>query len=648
VDFHLRQERDIMADSSHIIVGTAGHVDHGKTELTAVLTGINTDRLPEEKKRGMTIVPGFVPLTLPNGLRLGLIDVPGHERFVKNMLAGVAGIDMVMLVIAADEGVMPQTVEHLHILHLLGISKGVAVITKADLVDEEWLELIKEQVTDLLAKTSLAGAPIVVTSAYTGQGLDELKQELMRLAATVEVKPLSGHARLPIDRVFSKTGFGTVVTGTLWSGSLREGQKVELWPAGREARIRSLQVHNEKVEQAMAGQRTAVNLSGVEAVLAPRGGWLAEPGLLRESHRLDIELRLLDTAKALSQRSRLRVHHGTTEALARVNFLDREELLPGASCFAQLELESPLPPLAGDKLVLRSYSPMHTLGGATVLDPRPARHKRYHPEVIAALTARTQGSGSDLLAATLAREAKPLALAAAAAAAQTPGEEIAPRLAELTEAGRLLRLVIDGEQQWLAAEVAASKLVTLAKLLAEYHEKYPLRAGYPLAELRGKLFAGFTVKQLNALLEQWQSEVKLVAQGALLALADFKPQPSDKQQEQLTSLTRAYGEQLFGPPVWEELTAELRIPAPEAAELLQYLLEQGRLIRGGEFYFSSAAPAEAWKRLKAAETEAGFAAGDIRELLATNRKYTLSLLEYMDGHKLTLRKGERRFCGKGE
>ena len=636
-----------LADNTHIIVGTAGHVDHGKTELTAVLTGINTDRLPEEKKRGMTIVPGFVPLALPGGLRLGLIDVPGHERFIKNMLAGVAGIDMVMLVIAADEGVMPQTEEHLHILHLLGVTKGVAVITKADLVDEEWLELIHEQVTELLANTSLKDAPIIITSAYTGQGMEELKQALTRIAATVAAKPLSGHARLPIDRVFSKTGFGTVVTGTLWSGSLREGQKVELWPAGREARIRSLQVHNEKVAEAVAGQRTAVNLSGVEAALSPRGGWLAEPGLLRESHRLDIELRLLETVKPLGQRSRLRVHHGTSEALARVNLLDREELLPGMSCFAQLELETPLPPLNGDKLVLRSYSPMHTLGGATVLDPRPPRHKRYHPEVIAALTARIQGSGGDLLADILYREAKPLNLAAAAAAAQLPAAEIAIQLAELSADGRLMTLRVDAEEQWLSAELVEQKLARLRQWLADFHGSHPLRAGYPLPELRGKFFAGFTVKQMSALLELWREQIKLAGDGALLALADFTPRLSKPQQEQAEQLLRAYEERLFAPPAWGELTAGLRIAAKEAEELLQYLLEQGSLIKAGEFYFRGEAPREAWRRLKAEESEAGFAAGDIRELLGTNRKYTLALLEYMDGHKLTQRVGERRFCGKG-
>jgi selenocysteine-specific elongation factor len=634
-----------MTDTQHIIVGTAGHVDHGKTELTAVLTGINTDRLPEEKKRGMTIVPGFVPLLLPNGLRLGLIDVPGHEKFVKNMLAGVAGVDMVMLVIAADEGVMPQTVEHLHILHLLGIDKGVVVITKADLVDEEWLELIKEQVAELLAPTTLKDAPLVVTSAYTGFGMDQLRERLMDVAEKVKKKPLSGHARLPIDRVFSKIGFGTVITGTLWSGSLKEGQKVELWPSGRAARIRSLQVHNEKVAEALAGQRTAVNLSGVETIESPRGGWLAEPGLLRESHRLDVSVRLLATAKPLPQRARLRVHHGTSEALARVNLLDREELVPGGSCFCQLELENPLPPLTGDKLILRAYSPMITIGGATILDVSPPRHKRYHPEIIAALEARTQGNGADRLAEVLNREAKPLNLQAAAKAAQSPEKEVAPLLGDLNNTKRALVLNIDGETAWLSAEVAADIRFRLTDVLRKYHQKYPLRKGYPLAEVRPRFFFAFTQKQMNALLALWQNEKIVAVQGAALALSDFTPQPEEKEQALLDRVVQAYREALFSPPLWSALTESLQIKGDAANELLQYLLEQGKLIKAGEFYFHFAAPAEALQRMKTAETVDGFGVGDIRELLGSNRKYTLALLEYMDTRKLTLRVGDKRFYG---
>ncbi len=635
-----------MDKNQHIIVGTAGHVDHGKTELTAVLTGINTDRLPEEKKRGMTIVPGFVPLLLPNGLRLGLIDVPGHEKFVKNMLAGAAGMDMVMLVIAADEGVMPQTVEHLHILHLLGIDKGIAVITKADLVDEEWLEMIKEQVRELLAPTALKDAPIIVTSAYSGQGMDELKSCLMQLAETVDQKPLSGHVRLPIDRVFSKTGFGTVVTGTLWSGSLKEGQQVELWPAGREARIRSLQVHEQKVELSLAGQRTAVNLSGVEAEDAPRGGWLAEPGLLRESFRIDIELRLLPTAKILSQRARLRIHHGTAEVLGRANLLDREELLAGESCFAQLELESPLPTLIGDKMVLRSYSPMITIGGATVLDVAPVKHKRFRDEVLQALSNRQQGSGSDILAEIIKKEAKPLNLTAAAKAAQIPTQEMEQALEQLTTSGQVLLLPLEGEKVWLSTEVAARLLAALHQLLTEYHQKFRLRSGFALAELKNRYFEQFSMKQINALLQLWQEQGEIEFSSTLIKEAGFAPVLTEEEQKLAMEIVKQYRGDIFSPPEWDEVCAAMKIPAAQAGEMLQYLLGANLLIHAGDHYFASEAPQQAIDILQQAETEEGYALGEIRELLGTTRKYALSLIEYLDSNKLTMRVGDKRFCAK--
>ena len=434
----------------HIIVGTAGHVDHGKTELTARLTGVNTDRLPEEKKRGMTIELGFVPLDLDNGLRLGLIDVPGHERFVKNMLAGAAGMDMVMLIVAADEGVMPQTVEHMNIINLLGIDKGVVVITKKDLVDEEWLGLVQEQVEELIAPTSLKDAPIVACSSVTGEGIAELRKVLEQVASSVKPKTASGYARLPIDRVFSKAGFGTVVTGTLWMGKLHPGDTVQIWPLGREARIRSLQVHGQSVGEAVAGQRTAVNLSGVEQDEAPRGGWLAAPGLLRESYRLDVALRLLPDAKPLPQRCRIRVHHGTAEALARVSLLDREELQSGESCYCQLVLEEPLPPLRGDKLILRSYSPMYTIGGATVLDANPPRHKRYREDVLAEMEHKSSGDAGSALLDVLLQEKAPINLKTWAKDAQTPVQEVEPLVKQLLDAQRLFSLVIDGETFFLA------------------------------------------------------------------------------------------------------------------------------------------------------------------------------------------------------
>jgi selenocysteine-specific elongation factor len=347
-----------------IIIGTAGHVDHGKTVLTKRLTGVDTDRLKEEKKRGISIELGFAPLTLPSGIKVGLVDVPGHERFIKNMLAGIAGIDLVLLVIAADEGVMPQTREHLDIINLLEVKKGIVVVTKTDLVDAEWLELVKGEIEEVLKGTVLEHAPVVPVSALTGQGIPQLLEVIDRMALETPPKLITGKMRIPIDRVFTITGFGTVITGTLWSGRLKAGETVEILPRELTARVRNIQVHGEKVSEATAGQRVAVNLAGVETEEVFRGDVLAEPGLLTASHRIDVKLTLLKHINiALEQRVRVRIHHGTREVLGRVNLLDREELLPGENCFCQLVLETPLMALRGDHFVIRSYSPMLTKSG---------------------------------------------------------------------------------------------------------------------------------------------------------------------------------------------------------------------------------------------------------------------------------------------
>ncbi|MCL1906084.1 MAG: selenocysteine-specific translation elongation factor, partial [Clostridiales bacterium] len=566
----------------HIIVGTAGHVDHGKTQLTLGLTGVNTDRLPEEKKRGMTIELGFVPLQLKNGQRLGLIDVPGHERFVKTMLAGAAGMDMALLVVAADEGVMPQTREHLNILDMLGINKGVLVITKADLVEEDWLELIKEQTRELISGTALATAPLVAVSAHTGQGMEELLDILSLVAAEVAPKSRGGHPRLPIDRVFSKVGFGTVITGTLWQGTLCAGQAVEVWPGGRAARLRGLQVHGQQVEQALAGQRTAVNVSGLPVGALPRGGWLAAPKLLRESWRLDVELRLLKDAKALCQRCRLRLHHGTAEVLCRLQLLDREELAPGESCLCQLLLEKPLPPLRGDKLILRSYSPMMVVGGATVLDACPGRHKRYRAEVLYGMERSLSADTGSLLLGILEREGLLYNAAELAGESQLPQKEIEPLLRGLVAQGRLNAVIIDAEAYYAPPAKLAAWRGSLQKVLEDYHKEYPLRSGLPFATARSKYFPRLSQKQLAGLMEIWCGENVLRAEYGRLALADFVPQPRAEQLLLLDTITADYEAGLLNPPDWAEEMERHKVPAAERPEFLLWLTEQGLLIKVAE------------------------------------------------------------------
>ena len=628
---------------NHIIVGTAGHVDHGKTLLTLRLTGVDTDRLPEEKRRGMTIELGFVPLQLANGQRLGLIDVPGHERFVKTMLAGAAGMDMALLVVAADEGVMPQTKEHLNILHLLGIDKGVLVITKADLVEEDWLELIEEQVRELVSGTTLAKAPLATVSALTGQGIDELNNLLSQVAAQVPPKPSGGHPRLPIDRVFSKVGFGTVVTGTLWQGLLTVGQTVQVWPDGREARVRGLQVHGCQVEQALAGQRTAVNVSGLPVGALPRGGWLAAPKLLRERWRLDVELRLLKDAKPLSQRCRLRLHHGTAEVLCRLQLLDREELLPKERCLCQLLLEKPLPPLRGDKLILRSYSPMTVVGAATVLDANPARHKRYRAEVLLEMERHLRVDTGGILLNILEREGLLNNATALAQETQLPQGEIEPLLQGFEADGKLIALFIDGEAHYAHPAKFAEWRACLHKELIEYHRKFPLRSGLPLATARAQYFPLLSQKQLAALIERWSGEGFFSMQDGWLACADFAPLPSAEQQIWLKLIETDHAANLLNPPEWAEEMERLKIPEADQPELLLWMCEQGILIKVTEgLCFHAQAICEARDKLAPFKGAEGFTLAQARDAWASSRKYALPLLEYFDRQKITKRIGEKR------
>ena len=381
-----------------IVLGTAGHIDHGKTSLIKALTNIDTDRLKEEKERGITIELGFANLDFDDDIQLGIVDVPGHERFVKNMLAGVGGIDLVMLVIAADEGVMPQTREHLAICELLHVREGLVVLTKTDMVEPDWLDLVQADTAEFLQHTFLAGKPIVPVSAKTGEGLPALLDTLQATCKALTPRSTSGPARLPIDRVFTMRGFGAVITGTLFSGSLQLEDRVEVLPRRVTARIRGLQVHNQTVEQAHAGQRTAVNLQGLERAALQRGDVLVTPGRFPATYMLDTSLTLLaDAPRPLKHRARVRFHIGTSEIMGRVVLLDRDEVQPGEHVLAQLRLEAPAVAAPQDRYVLRSYSPMVTIGGGTILDALPAKHKRHRPQVLDQLATLRDGTATEVL-----------------------------------------------------------------------------------------------------------------------------------------------------------------------------------------------------------------------------------------------------------
>lgn len=637
----------------HIVIGTAGHVDHGKTLLTAALTGIDTDRLPEEKRRGMTIVPGYVALELPNGLKLGLVDVPGHEKFIKNMLAGVGGIDMALLVVAADEGVMPQTVEHLNILHLLGVRRGVVAITKCDMVeeDEEWLGMVHEQVRRLLSRTLLRDAPIVDVSAATGFHIEQLKDTLASVAETVKERPPVGFSRLPVDRCFAKKGFGTIVTGTLWAGAVNIGQRLEALPQGTELRVRGIQVHGQAVERALAGQRTALNLVGSGAESLAVGCWLAEKSLLRPSRRMDVKLDLLPDASELSQHARVHLFHGTAQVSARVRLLDRETLRPGMSCLCQLELEKELPPLRGDRLILRSWSPEVTIAGATVLDADAPRYKLSAPDTMRRIAAKDGRDDSLTILDLLDREAKPIGLAGLKNLAQMTEENAAAALEQLVEQKRAVRLKTD-PTLWLSAELYERWSMILHDTLRAYHKKYPLRRGCPIAELRTEVFGRIQTKHLSLLLLSYQSRGDIRVDGAVAALPDFFPCPDERQSNELARIAATYRKKMFVPPVWQELMASFHIVDEDAREYLPYLLDKGEIERIENDYFCIDAVSEAARLLNAGYDV--FTVSQARDVLGTTRKYALPLLGEMDRRGITAREGEGRHfrsaisCGEQE
>jgi len=632
----------------HIIIGTAGHVDHGKTVLVKALTGTDTDRLKEEKERGISIELGFAYLKLPGGLHAGIIDVPGHERFIKNMLAGVGGIDLVLLVIAADESVMPQTREHLEIIQLLQVDRGIVVLTKQDLVDQEWLDMVREEVDEFLQGTGLENAPVVAVSAVTGAGMGELVRIIDQLTAGVEKRKFPGPPRLPVDRVFTVTGFGTVATGTLLSGALNVGENLQIYPGERVSRVRTLQVHGLKVETAEAGQRVAVNLTGVDTESVNRGDVLAPPGSLRPSHRLDARLQLLDSApKELKHRARVRIYLGTAEILGRVILLDREELQPGNEAYVQLQLENPVAVAKSDHFVIRSYSPMRTVGGGLVVDPAPARHRRNRPEIIEALATAEKGTPAELAGQQLEIGDRLYTIAEVASGSGMDKETTAAALAELVELGQASLISSEGEQYYLAAGIMSRWQKTIRQALDEYHRKFPLREGYPREELRSRFFAKLNSKQFNMLLAYLEQEGQLSGTHQNISIKDFKPQPTPGQQEIINRLLESFTSPKFQPPAWDEAAIGAGIKG-DSQEYLNYLLARNVLVKIADgMYFHHNAVEQAISAIRehlAKQDELSL--GEMRDLLQTSRKYTLPLLEYMDRMKITRRVGDTRVAGR--
>ncbi len=627
----------------HVILGTAGHIDHGKTALVKALTGVDTDRLKEEKERGITIELGFTFLELPSGIRLGIIDVPGHEKFVKHMVAGAWGMDLVALVVAADEGVMPQTKEHLDICSLLKVKKGLVVLTKIDLVDRDLLELVKEEVKEIVKDTFLREAPILTVSSVTGEGISELKSVLDQLSNEVEERSAEGIVRLPIDRVFVIKGFGTVVTGTMVSGSLSVGEAVEILPSRVRGKVRNIQVYNKSVERAFAGQRTAVNLQGVETSAIDRGDVLVPPETFIPTRVLDAHFEYLANGlRPLKHRSKLRFHVGTNLTIASLYLLDREELVPGEKGFVQLRLDRPLLALPQDRFVLRDPSAVHTLGGGLVLDIRPPKHKRFSESLKQDLSIFKEGNWEEVLRLHIFRSgAEGMALGDLLNRVAIPPKEIHRLLKTMADHGDIL--VIDPEKMKVIDSRRYQCLKEMAQAqLKEFHQKFPMKSGLAKEELRTKLPAEMDVRLFHILLNGLiQSKMivmerdKLRLPGHQIALADQKG-----LMKRVEETIRDGGLQPLSPREAAEQWSE---DEKEIQAIHELLVHQGVLVKISGIYFHQVSIERLKEELiRYLKQHREITTPQFKEMTGASRKYAIPLIEYFDQVRLTLRLGDKR------
>jgi selenocysteine-specific elongation factor len=628
-----------------VIVGTAGHIDHGKSALVRALTGTDPDRLEEEKRRGITIDIGFANLDLaaPSGekIRLGFVDVPGHERFVRNMLAGIGGIDLVLLVVAADESVKPQTREHFDICRLLSVQRGVTVLTKSDLVDAETLEVVRMEVGEYLRESFLdpANSPIVAVSAKTGQGLDYLKRELVRLAADVPVKDTNAAFRLPIDRVFSMKGFGTVVTGTLISGSVRKDEELEVQPTGKQVRVRGVQVHGTSADKAIAGQRTALNLVGAETSELARGMVLTLPGMFRPATRVNVKLNLLPSPKALRDGAQVHLHVYTAETIAEVSLLGAKKLNPGQSMLARLKLDDPVMLLPGDRFVVRQFSPVITIGGGLVLDASEQARRTKAEERLAFLQALEASTEPEALV-TRVRRHGPTGLSIGEAGGEMglPRTRVDSIAADLVKQQKLLRF----------GDVLVSR-DTVIKLRADmkatvdvFHKANPLVAGISKEELREKLgvdpgvFRG--VEQLLVHDKQLESAGKLIhAAGRGVVLRD-------DEAESKRLIETAFASAGLKVPLLKDVLASLPVDNTRAQKIVTLLMRDRVLVKVGDDLVFHRDSLEALRKLVIAQKSKTPKMNVVtfKDLIGVTRKYAIPLLEYLDGERVTRRVGDDR------
>ena len=629
------------------VIGTAGHVDHGKSALVKALTGIDPDRLKEEKEREMTIDLGFAWFALPNGEKVGIVDVPGHKDFIDNMLAGVGGIDAALLVVAADEGVMPQTREHLAILDLLEVKAGLVALTKIDLVDDqEWLEMVEEEVRDCLKGTVLDGAPVVRVSAKTGEGLEKLAQELQKVLQHTSPRADLRRPRLSIDRVFTISGFGTVVTGTLIDGRLQVGQEVEILPQGLKARIRGLQSYKEKINEAKPGSRVAVNLSGVEKNQLSRGDVLTIPGWLLPTTLVDVHLRYLaDAPYPLAHNTQVKFFSGAAEVIARVRVLDREKVKPGEEAFVQLRLQEPVALVKGDGFIIRWPSPPVTVGGGRVIDPHPPRkHRRFRPEVIEHLRVLAQGTPEEVVLESLkTREpARFKELVIRSGLGEEEAIQVLEGLSARKEVFTLspkwpnLKAAMQKNAYFISASGWERILRRLEGLLEEYHQLYPLRKGMPREELKSRL--RMSTEVFNEAITRAVTEGKVVEEGALLRLPSHRIKFTPQQQRLVEELLAHFRENPYVTPSVAECERKL------GEEVFNALLDMGILVKvNPDVVFLADTYREMVRQVvERLEREGRIKVAQVRDMFRTSRKYALALMEHLDEEKITKRVGDER------
>ena len=628
-----------------IILGTAGHIDHGKTTLIKALTGTDTDRLKEEKLRGITIELGFASLDLPSGQHIGIVDVPGHEKFVKNMVAGATGIDIVVMVIAADEGVMPQTREHMEICTLLGVKYGFVVLTKIDLVDEEWLELAMEDVKDFIRGTFLEDTQVIPVSSKTGQGIDNFIDTLDKLSAKIPDRTSSGLFRLPVDRVFTMKGFGTVITGSLISGRIQVGDTIMIYPSTITSKIRGIQVHNQSVNEAEAGMRTAINFQGLEKVSVNRGDVLANPGALTAGYMVDISVNFLSSnPKPAKNRMLVRLHTGTSEVLGNLILLDKEELSPGETTVAQLRLDSPVALVKDDRFVLRSYSPVRTIGGGYVLNPIPQKHKRFKLEIVKGLKGLENSNPEEIISYHV-DESGYLGLSFSSLKLMTniPEKKLDNIIQGLLSKKNIIQ--VDRENKIYIHENTFDRLMKNIKdNLGGYHKANPLKAGMPREELKTKFPPDMNSKLFTLIINQMIKSKDIAAEEETVRLADHKISLGSDQTDIKKKIIETYKKSGLTPPYFRELAKTLDVDAARANDVLMLLVDEGIIVKTKEdLYFHKDAVKDLQNKLVDFLTSNGeITTPQFKDMTGASRKFVIPLIEYFDSKKITLRIGDIR------